>query len=77
MPHSCDQIEGTDLVLLGKFYLLKILIVFSVAGRIFGFGCDAENYIPEVSYSAERGIANQLPSENSITHLNRCEECAH
>ena len=77
MPHSCDQIEGADWVLLGKLYLLNILIVFSVAGRIFGGDCDAKNSIPEVSYTAERGIANQLPSENSIAHLNRCEECAY
>jgi len=41
---------------------------------VFGDGCDAENSIPEVAYSAERGIANRLPSKNSITHLNRCEE---
>ena len=35
MPHSCDQIECTDFVLLDKHYLLKILIVFSVAGCSF------------------------------------------
>ena len=78
MQHSCDQIECTDLVLLGKLYLLKILIVFSqYCTAVFGDGCDNENSIPEVSYSAEWGIANQLPSENSITHLNRCEEIGH
>lgn len=32
--------------------------------------------ILSLEFLIRRGIANQLPSENSITHLNRCEESA-
>jgi hypothetical protein len=48
--------------------------IFSSGLQFLGDGCDGENAIPEVAYSAEWEIANQLPSESSITHQNRCDK---